>query len=447
MHSKTRSAQVLLSKTSNFDTYWNKIPDVLDTTMLEQVESITWTTDGRKPYVSNECVHQKTNAYYAQLAARQHRYTTYGIHGEQSCTDEWRWYVPNLRDMPKLIIDEDQYPWRRQDAITRVMAAGEHTTLDVPLFLIELRDVREFGRNLSDLKRYIGALGKRGLSAAELGTMSIKQVCDAKLAYSFGVRPLLSDTPKLVEALNKAELEVRPLKKAGDTVRAGFTIQPNTILREYEGSDFTLTRRPVSSDMGLSVYNSLDPLGPGMTVPYVRPSRQYQVPYHKYVCYGRLAKAPFGNLASRQRFNMMQNLGGLSTFYELTKFSFVLDYFANVGGLIQDLEERMKAVSLQVEFAEGIWESHEQAVTTVVPTYTFLGSDRSLLGTSGWTHFWEDTLKYRWDGWTKVAGDMLYKREPLSDLIPLLAINTSRRPLHNMMVIGNCAALLGSRVG
>lgn len=400
-------------------------------------EAISYSDRGRE--FSNTCEHTFTRKFFPEDTVAQHRYRSYKV---ANVVDSFNTYIPRMTQ-PSLDVDsEEDFLFRKERAITDVLAGGIRATVDIPLFIGELKDskmlITTLLKGAQDAQRVYGYIKKAQAivhayntggfwteSRADkmllawyrnvwcAGRLTLKSAADVNLWYKFGLAPLMSDIPTLWRCLNKTEIVVRRKQTVDKKIRADVLVGPNQTLAGYGHGDRQILVKATATLSGSPAYNSASAIGSASM-----PSKLYRQYRHKYTVYGQLV-CPQLNAAEQIMRSIRLGAGSpISVGYALIPYSFILERFIHIGELMRDAERRVKALDFGLEFKDGIWESYERSYVETVPWWTFEGSTLKVLSRTSGSASYEDTLRYRWVGWKDVNGGVVYKRQPLPDRKP-----------------------------
>lgn len=457
---KSKVEEISVRKSQAYNTCFRTL---LSTTYLLTTNERIVCSKRERP-LSNVCEHTVGPQFWPEQAEFVNTVRTY--HGNGTYEQRYTTLCPNVSGGALIdLTSGDSYHDRRDRAITSVLSGGIKPTVNVPLFILELKDADTIVPALVDLAKsaqrvaaycarnrkaecyrqaveYIEKLRKAGtltneayrilkmpkLSSGEyqfaewIGNWrtTLKRVASTDLMYSFGIAPLMSDIPKIGEALNSVLYErVNSEVCQNRKVRASFTLGPDQVIGsdfpEYTG-DRTVLHTMYASPIGSPVRSTADSIGAaGTGMPWAR----FKQEYHKYTCYAEL-KSP---LLGRALKSFKLGTGFASTAYELLPYSFVLDWFVNVGALIKNTELRQNALDMNLEFADGVWESHEVSTRTYVPWREVVLHEPEFRVETSSSCTWTDLHEYRWMGWKPISGNMTYRREKLQGYYPRFKLN------------------------
>jgi hypothetical protein len=255
---------------------------------------------------------ERTLGFAPTVAVLQHQSTCtkYVVNVDS----EWWWscrplpmHVPNLTHEELLMEPIGLY-----QAILRLEPSFETYLEGVNLWSIILE--------LGQLKNLLGILVMNSKNHLE-------NVAEKHLQYSFGVVPVVSDLKKIYNIMEKLDGVIdkwNALSHKGEILDFHETVSSSHV--ELFGEPGLSVTSPVSSS-GV-VYNTYDYIGSSQS---------------KVHCYGYAKRIP-----DSQRFKVMIRALGLdrpiSGAWEAVPFSWVVDYFTNIGDLIKAWEFKMDSM-------------------------------------------------------------------------------------------------------
>lgn len=293
------------------------------------------------------------------------------------------WYQSSLWNYARGTLyapSDRQVRQAQESALLSLWAGRPRRHMNVALALIELRDVKksidqfvEFTRFGIRLVKGQAALPKHivsALGAPRAISASCQKTAEAYLWYTFGVRPTVDDLTRFIREVRQSKLVVGGRKRKplliGRTYANGF----------YSGPD----NRP-EGRTGLG--NFVDKTESGnwsMTATYAG------IPYlHRYPSVvsanlkGYTVREVFGKVFAKVReqgqwtwryfpSDMSWSCPLLRTAWELVPFSFVLDWFVDVGSSIQRLDDLSWVATTRFAFDEP-WVSQAIVDTHYAPQY------------------------------------------------------------------------------
>jgi hypothetical protein len=214
---------------------------------------------------------------------------------------------------------------------------------NLPVFLGELRDIKDLAESIakSILRtiKYISTQSKLQLSTTTTLGQLMANAVDADLMYKFGVRPLLSDYRALmsldsriaavIDRLNR-ETPVRVYGKASASGSGGFTAvgYPNDYY--YWGNSIAFTREVVVWGMVTQRAVNIPSIKDGMLL------------------------AVTGDLVNATGFKQAA--------WELIPFSFVVDYFIDIGNYLAQYDGSI--VEIEYSVIQAGYSIKESAIST-----------------------------------------------------------------------------------
>lgn len=256
----------------------------------------------------------------------------------------------------ELSVDPGLVALRRMQAWNRLMQLRPARSMNVARSVLELKDSEQtMGQALSFLSWARSVMGRKvhtgrkSYAVLSLGS-KLATVASAYLWYQFGVEPTVSDIRKFFRELGQCKFrafgelgKTHCLAKKGEVLVARYSalMQPSDILDLMFGS-----HRPESLDGQVSLYPPYTSTyvtwpAPGLCAQQVPLGRKVRISGEVRGCYFARAKedvniSGLDNLRRHWRWNFP----GLETVWELTPFSFLVDWVVGVGETIRALETR-----------------------------------------------------------------------------------------------------------
>lgn len=430
----------------------------------EEVETITYSEFGRGR--SNTCSHTISGISGPYMGTLDN-FNTKVFYDDHVETTPWkggmcRWYTQS----PSVLNPSDEAEVQAQDALSELLAGGIKPSANIPLMILELRDVpgtvKQFLGGLSSLRRllaagsrakaaqalvasrssseYLRRLDRSSLRSSErdlskaLRKLTVKEAAKSNLWYQFGVKPLFSDLPKMYGELERMWLgwDIPPVTSSAVRLRVPFGLPSELHLNNAVtgwSETYSGLAKPSSSG-GITV-------APHLKVgTLAHPFRRVTVNNYEGVYYGELVE-PFKIADVDRQKIALQMGGGLSaTTWESLPFSFVIDMFADLGKLIAQAKARQVAVDMNLGFREGIWLSGRRVAETWlqnwVPSVVSASPDS---GGDGW-HNWSYSVTR--GPWILEARLITYGRDKVQSYAPGLSVRTR---LPNLSRLGTLASL------
>lgn len=293
----------------------------------------------------------------------------------------------------------------QESALLNLWAGRPRRHMNVALALIELRDVKktitqftEFARfgigvvkGSIKLPRHIASV----LGAPRAASFSCQKLAEVYLWYNFGVRPTIDDISRFIRDVSKGRLIVGGRKRkpllVGRTYANSYHVDP---------PDFTPATLPLSGAGG----------GSGrMTATYIgTPVKHVYAPVIPTNRVGFTVRKVYGKVFAKVReqgkwtwkyfpsdFNWSCPLA--RTAWELVPFSFVLDWFLDVGKSVQRLDDLSWVATTRFAFDEP-WVTRVVEDTHYAPvTRGSVTVHPGKCWTNGRTgQSWQAYLEYTW---------------------------------------------------
>lgn len=431
---KTRNVVKEFPNYGTFSTYLKQIGTGVHTEETE--EFIEFSDRGRDK--SNTCEHHREREYWPEQTSCQHRYRRYK---QDDVVDTWFDFCPNPTQ-PLVSRDSDvEFIFRKERAITDILAGGARAIIDIPLFIGELKDTGKLFSTLlkgaKDFQKIRGYVRRAQELSAKLksgrwaesqrdklllswyrnywkaGRLTLKSAGDANLWWKFGLEPLTSDLPTLWRCLNGTEISIKRVATPNQKIRSDFTVGPHVMLADVTGGDKVIVKEPIWTKTGSPAIHTAMEVGKAPLS-----SKRYRYTRHRYTAYGTLVAPQLSGYDAILRGLRLGAGSPISVAWELLNYSFIYDRFVNIGEFLRATDRRLNALDLGLEFKDGIWESHWSSVVETVPWYTFSGSTLTCLGKTAGATYWRDSHRFRWAGWRNISGGVDYQRRKLPDTRP-----------------------------
>lgn len=295
-------------------------------------------------------------------------------------------------------------------AATTLMDLGMKPMFNVPLAVLELKDAGRTIEYVSDIQNLAHAIrsadGEKYLRSIPLADLS-----KANLWYKYGIKPTFQDGRRAYKELSAAYAVVKPINngswKAGQKLRVPYSVS-SADLGLFQSPDITFVGR-LDAANGSCFVNTR-----GMFESFAALVKVTNV---HGVVYGTLKHNIFIDPDSYKQARFNLGTGFLSTAYEVTPLSFLLDGLVDVGSWLRDMERRRTVLPFSPTFVEGIWmtERWEDRTIAEIPKtwiepgpYNFVGP---LVG------FVDYTLRASFDRWAtrRVDGNIegrVFRRVP-----------------------------------
>lgn len=282
---------------------------------------------------------------------------------------------------------------------------------------IELKDTKQTLQGTVDFCKF--GIRMPGMINSRWRTMSISDVAKAYLTYKFGIQPTVSDVRRFLNQLATETLRVRSVKRyyrRGETVRVGINISPQSSDLSYASG----WRGPKSEVNDRYFCGCSSPWGAYSC--HITPKacgydnlKMVRVPVVRGVLYAKVAESvEVGGISLNDDLAWACPLA--STAYQLTPFTFLLDWVVDVGSVIQRLDRTAATAESRISFEEGVWQSLRVCTSLYYP-YLSLSMQSELIG-GGYGYPYEWTSRYA--GTTAITGcqmlplldEFTYDRQP-----------------------------------
>lgn len=385
---------------AGYGVQWTANPLTLQSVVTE--DSITWDGNGRN--ASHYCTAHKQNHFDGSGSS---------LRGGACRYANWRWYnggnwkitgpepfeqfetfgCATPRDEVVIGPTDSEIADRISSASVRLASLPIAGMMNLPQAIIELKDIPKTIRAVPRLVRFLKKLpkGLKGLSYASTAA----EVAAAYLAYVFGVRPTAHDVSNFMgQVPERVGIGVRRVQyHKGQKVRVGFSLKgeelnnyqmattTNTgVIGYYVGSSGTWTaQKPFlygwGNDAGIAL--------PGVTKSWAWPnlaSKRLTSRELTGVVYGRVAADFSGEFSVLDDIGF--NSGLMSTAWELVPFSFVVDWFADIGKWLREANKLNAARRLGFSLDGGCWVSRRESLVKYVPVLTASWSESPSIDTS-----------------------------------------------------------------
>lgn len=243
-------------------------------------------------------------------------------------------------------------------AFTSVRTSPYQTMMNIPQAILELKDMKQTITSCNKLFRWLLTIPKVRRYTLLLG--SLQAACEAYLTYVFGIAPTIRDVHSFIGQVPKrVRLGVRHTEfTRGQTVCAGIRVVNGE--EAVQLSD--INQRLVNIE---NVYNFGSNDGIWATVYGANSTSMSSSSWPTSMClwdetsavgccYGRVAAAKSYDIPILDDVSFNADLW--STAYELTPFSFVLDWFVDIGQWIRQTSKIAYADShARVDLVDGVW--------------------------------------------------------------------------------------------
>lgn len=352
-------------------------------------ESITWEpAGGRKAY--HWCQAIKHN-YQASAASLRGEGSYVGVYRIRN-TDGNVSFEPLSSELryagsgPSLTVtcgpSDDEVADAISSASVRLSSLPIRPMMNLPQAIIELKDIPRTLKAVPRLARWLrGAGARKGYSLGD----SVKEVASGYLAYVFGVRPTANDVESFMGTVpERVGVGVRQMRyKAGEPVRAAFTVKDEATLSEYKSATTSTSGWQGWNKPALNSFIDVAPVGSwngnstaiaskGVTRTKDWPwLARYQVKSREVVgvVFGKVARDYSHDFSWMD--DMKISADPISTGWELVPFSFVVDWFADLGRWLRDMNRLSAARYSGFSLENGIWVSKRDTQVTYLPVCDF----------------------------------------------------------------------------
>lgn len=296
-----------------------------------------------------------------------------------------RWMPSGSRE---LRYSDDDLMESTNDAWTALLALKPQRHMNVAQAVCELKDTKQTIRGLTDFIKWgydqMGRVVGRRVKRRMHWFCSLAEVASAYLAYKFGVEPTISDVSRFIREVSSGQLVVKGQKTKrsvlhkGEVVKTTYQARPRQadVAEAMFGNSSGWSN--ISKD-GVASWNGKShvslPTGttwitaPRYTSTYnpkLYRGRSVTVRYVKG-CYFARAKDDYeiGGWDAVQR-RLGWNCPVIATMWELTPFSFLVDWVVDVGSYIRRLERQMCSLNTR-SMLGPIWEWRKEIVARYVP--------------------------------------------------------------------------------
>lgn len=246
--------------------------------------------------------------------------------------------------------------------------------MNLPQAIIELKDIPKTIKAVPKLARFLKGPGK------SLGSFAtVKEAASAYLAYTFGVKPTVHDVNNFMgQVPERVGIGVRQVRyKAGQPVRAGFTLRDEDTLSQY--------RQAATAWSGIQRYSlgaswaDVVPVGQAnLNSTAIAPrgvtrTRDWPWTADYKIVSREVSGVVFGKVANdyARDFSWMDdmkiNADPISTGWELVPFSFVVDWFVDLGRWMREANKLSEARLSGFTLENGVWLSRRDSLVTYLP--------------------------------------------------------------------------------
>jgi hypothetical protein len=268
-----------------------------------------------------------------------------------------RWLSSGQRE---LSYDESELLERQHDAYTRLCALRPPVHMNVVQAACELKDtkqtMRQFLSFMEWARRSLGRVLKRGPIARRVSLLSsCASVASAYLWYQFGVEPTVQDVSRFIKEMSKGKLAVkghpttkRVVHHKGQVLKVFYSVKPR--ISDVSAAMFgNSSSSKCTTDQGVATWEGHDhivlPNGTTwVTAPHgEQPQTLYRgrtvITRERKGCYFAqvLQDVEMTGLEELQR-HLSWNCPLAATMWELTPFSFLVDWVVDVGAAIRRFE-------------------------------------------------------------------------------------------------------------
>lgn len=332
-------------------------------------------------------------------------------------------------------VSDDEVRRRINDAVISLASSPIDRAMNLPRAILELKDTKQTCRSARKLFQYVRRYPKVGWIGA-----TVAQVANAYLAWQFGIKPTIADVETFMGTIPKRfEVGVRKVHYAkGQPVRAGIrVIHPEQKALMAPWVCAYVDKKTVRVSPGVTnTYNAFTSGGFGSTTATEGSSSGHYVnsarwPYGAAlsIAANEVSGCVFGRVANDfdadiSALQSLQIAGDpLSTGWELTPFSFLVDWFVDLGQWIRNANRLNAARGLGFKLEDGIWLSKRLESVTYEPILGFsLSTDLTFSGNSfSYGTLITKTVK----GYRRVATNVDYSRSVYQEVVRFPGLSTN----------------------
>lgn len=274
------------------------------------------------------------------------------------------------------------------DAIASVASQGYRAMMNLPQAIIELKDVPRSISQLGQLMSWCRGVARSRNSARALKRLvrygSLQQVARTYLNAVFGIMPTASDVSNFLKQIPKRlELSGRVVDyKKGQRIRAAFRLGGGGEIPIYAPTSVNGTYTKVGSRYRRWSYSlGLESLGASSSsVAAEGTTNTGDWPYGSHlafrvsslqgVAFGRVAETVDWNDAVNALDDILAQAPPALVLWELTPFSFVVDWFADVSGWMRRANRMRWASARGLRLEDGVWLGERSTSSTYYPKVT-----------------------------------------------------------------------------
>lgn len=316
------------------------------------------------------------------------------------------------------------------DCYLSLMAATPDRFMNAGRSLCELKDTRQTLRGLRDFLKWAVSAGRGRIKA----TTTIFEAARMYLTVRFGIEPTVSDVKKFLKQLGSDKLKIlqvpRKLEK-GTVLRAAYKIGASQAMLNQlcgvppNGNAVEVRSTWIGTNGVFLVPNTSGSSRPWL--PGTWALRRVRCREYRGVLFGRL-KAPIEMSSSMRKMRAFEWSCPLGkTFWDLTPFTFLIDWFCDIGSVIERLDKICIGTEIRPQFESGIWHSAMMADTVYQPVIS-CASTVSLTGEppDAWYPIWHARAMNSTtvSDWVRCSCESNYARAPYvppaSILLPAL---------------------------
>lgn len=354
------------------------------------------------------------------------------------------WYV-GVRPLSSMSVDlTKDISGCAYDAYLDVMAAAPAKQMNVLRSALELKDTKQTINSLVSLVRW--GTSAKALHMFKLsGLSTCARVAEAYLTYQFGIAPTAKDVKQFIASLSQGTLRVRAHPRIigkGAIIKASYGISPSDALLRHSQPDVVSHSSVSTSWIGTNGVFYVPKRENPPVCPYSGGLKAVHVKAAKGVIFARcLRTIVFDAAGTSLSRDFTWSCPLVKTLWDLTPFSFLVDWFIGVGKVI----ERMSKLEIiaQGDLAlSAVWHSAKTSYTTYNPLISCSNSAEVSDHTYG-SKIW--TVKYSSrsciSGWSRCCTSYEYSRRPY--IVPVDALIPSFRwSLSSYQLSTGCALLI-----
>jgi hypothetical protein len=273
-------------------------------------------------------------------------------------------------------IDTTRLENAKLDAYNKLIHLNPERHMNVDQAVMELKDTKQTLNGVVDFLQWAKArmgkktmLGRKAQRVLSLASR-VSDVASAYLWYQFGVEPTVQDVRKFLDELSSGKLRVRTTGHKPRRYEKGTVVTQRYVVKPPEAEILDLmfpglnTSASREYDVSRQTYIGLAGALAEANLPQVGrvvPVEQY------YGCYFAEISSSFEiSEAEDLKRRWEWNCPSFRTMWELTPFSFLVDWFVDVGRVIERLEKRYVSPNYSSHFGT-VWAAERRIVREYIP--------------------------------------------------------------------------------